>query len=166
MFTLTIQTDDITKFSSDPAHKGYMAGTVIAPALSAQPLSISNGLFNLFVVDDADPACKKMKYQMQLHSYDGKGYFFYGYKSVQDDAGFDLWKDTTVLYITVYEGNNASGEVVGKGILKIIPMDFATQMATVKALHSSNTLEALQAIKTFSTFFGSNLINTYFRKLF
>ena len=166
MFTLTIQSEDIDTFCSDPAHRGYMAGTVIAPGLSAQPLTVSNGLFNLFVIDEAEPDLKKMKYQMQLNSYDGKAYFFYGYKSVENDAGFDLWKDTTVLYITVYEGKDASGEIAGRGILKIIPVDFATQMATVKALNAANTFESLTAIKIFSQFFGSNVVSTYFRKFF
>ena len=64
---------------------------------------------------------------MQLNTYDGRQYYFYGYKKVEDDKGFDLWKDTTVLYVTVYDGkdNNAC---FGQGILKIVPMDFATQM--------------------------------------
>jgi len=166
LFTLTIQTEDITKFEADPQHKGYMAGTVIAPGLSSQPLTISNGLFNLFVTDEDDPSSKKMKYQMQLNTYDGRAYYFMGFKAVKDEAGFDLWKDTTVLYITVYEGNDATGDITGKGILKIAPLDFATQMTTVKALNTTTTMDSLQAIRTFATFFGSNVISTYFSKFF
>jgi cholesterol oxidase len=166
MFTLTVQAENIDSFVSEPNHQGYMAGTVIAPALSDKPLTISNGIFNLFVKDEQNPEHKKMKYQMQLNTYDGRQYYFYGYKKVEDDKGFDMWKDTTVLYITVFNGQDDSSPVLGKGILKIIPMDFATQMGTIKALNTKNKLESLMAIKSFSTFFGSNVVDTYFSKFF
>ena len=166
MFTLTIQAKDIDVFVVNEEHAGFMAGTVIAPALSDKPLTISNGIFNLFVKDQDDPGLKKMKYNMQLNTYDGRQYYFQGYKKVEDDKGLDMWKDTTILYITVFDGNDASAPVVGKGILKIIPMDFITQMGTIRALHTKNKMESLMAIKSFSTFFSSNVIDTYFGKFF
>ena len=166
MFTLTVQAEDIDLFMSDAEHKGFMAGSVIAPALSDKPLTISNGIFNLFVKDQDNPARKKMKYSMQLNTHDGRKYYFYGYKKVEHDKQFDLWKDTTVLYITVFDGSDASAPVLGKGILKIIPVDFATQMGTIKALNTKNKLDSLMAIKSFSTFFSSNVIDTYFGKFF
>lgn len=166
MFTLTIQADDIERFVVDPLHKALMAGSVIAPALSDKPLTISNGVFNLFVKDADNPDHKKMKYNMQLNTYDGRQYFFYGYKMVEDDRGFDLWTDTTVLYITVYNGKDADSPVLGKGILKIIPIDFATQMTTMKTLNTSNLFDSLKALKSFSSFFGSIVVSTYFSKFF
>ena len=45
-----------------------MAGTVIAPALSDKPLTINNGVFNLFVIDEDNPDHRKMKYNMQLNT--------------------------------------------------------------------------------------------------
>ena len=143
-----------------------MAGTVVAPALSQKPLTISNGIFNLFVKDADDPSHKKMKYNMQLNSYDGRQYCFYGYKKVEDDKAFDMWKDTTVLYITVHDGSDNTAPVLGRGILKIIPIDFATQMGTIKALHTKSKLQSLLAIKSFSTFSSSNIVDTYFSKFF
>ncbi len=166
MFTLTVQAPEIDRFVADDNHEGFMAGTVIAPALSAKPLTISNGIFNLFVTDEQQPDTKKMKYQMQLNTFDGRQLYFYGYKKVKDDGGFDMWEDTTVLYITVFNGQNDHAPVLGKGILKIIPMDFATQMGTIKALHTKNKMESLMAIKSFSTFFASNVCDTYFSKFF
>lgn len=192
LFTLTIQTGDIHTFVSSPRHQGAMAGTVIAPALSDRPLTISNGVFNLFVREgshagqhesaahsDSGAAAeagngaetkgapeKRMIYRMQLNTYDGRKYFFSGYKKIEDDRGFDLWKDTTMLYITVFDGTDENAPVLGKGILKIQPLDFITQMTTVKALNAANTLDALNAIKSFSMFFSEQVRNTYFSKLF
>ncbi|NEU09153.1 GMC family oxidoreductase [Flavihumibacter sp. R14] len=166
MFTLTVQAEDIDNFVNDETHTGFMAGTVIAPALSQKPLTISKGIFNLFVQDPDDPTHKKMKYSMQLNTYDGRQYYFYAYKQVEHDKAFDLWKDTTVLYITVFDGSDNSAPVLGRGILKIIPIDFATQMGTIKALHTKSKLQSLLAIKAFSTFFSNNVVETYFSKFF
>jgi len=166
MFTLTIQTDGTDTFASDPEHKGFMAGTVIASTLSDKPLTISNGLFNLFVRDEDNPDHRKMKYNMQLNTYDGRQYYFYGYKKVEDDKGFDLWKDTTVLYVTVYDGKDNTAPVLGKGILKIVPMDFATQMTTMKALNTTSLMDSIKALTAFSSFFSKNILETYFSKIF
>ena len=166
MFTLTVQAEDIDLFVNEPNHLGFMAGSVIAPALSDKPLTISKGIFNLFVKDEDNHENKKMRYNMQLNTYDGRQYFFYGYKKVEDDKNLDLWSDTTVLYITVFDGGDNSSPVLGKGVLKIIPIDFATQMGTIKALNTKNKLESLMAIKSFSTFFSNNIVDTYFSKFF
>lgn len=166
MFTLTIQTSDIDEFIANPQHRGTMAGTVIAPNISSQPMTISNGVFNLFEADEKELDCKKMVYQMQMNTFDGKHYFFYGYKKVKNDKGFDLWKDTSQLFVTIYNGNSIKDVILGKGYLRILPIDFATQMTTVKALNTSNTWDSLKAIKSFSRFFSQNIVDTYFSKLF
>ncbi len=166
LFTLTIQTGDIDAFLADPAHQGTMAGTVIAPVLSERPLMVSQGIFNLFVADPADPGMLKMNYSMRLHSKEGRVYYFSGYKAVRDDRGFDLWKDTTELFVTLYEGEDATAPVIGKGLLKIAPQDFAIQMTTMKAVNAANKLEGLQALKKFGGFFSSQVLETYFSKLF
>ncbi len=165
LFTLTIRTDDINQFAKDSQHEGRMAGTVVAPALSPNPLMVSNGIFNLFVKDADQPDMLKMKYRMNLHDEAGKSYFFDGYKAVKNDRGFDLWGDTSTLFITIYEGNDDSGKVLGKGKLTIAPTDFAIQMTTMKAVDTGGTLESLMALKTFSGVFSESVIKTYFRKL-
>lgn len=166
MFTLTIQTENINTFINDPLRKGYMAGTVIAPALSSKPLTISEGLFNLFVQDEENPVLKKMNYNMKLNSYDGRQYFFSGYKKVENDRGIDVWSDTSTLYISVYDGSDAQAPLVGRGILKIDPSDLVVQMTTMRAINTTNLLDSLNALKLFSTIFSKNIIDTYFRKLF
>jgi cholesterol oxidase len=165
LFTLTIETEDINTFIADPEHLGFMSGTVVAPALSPKPLTVSNGLFNLFVKDAEHPDHLKMKYNMQLNTYDGKQYYFNGYKKVDGNSPFDLWNDTTVLYTTIYE-DAAQTIVLGKGILKIAAQDFATQMTTMKALNTTSMLEKINAIAAFSKLFSQDIIDTYFKKYF
>lgn len=163
LFTLTIVTEPMDSFVKDPQHIGHMSGTVVAPALSDKPLTISNGLFNLFVKEEGDPQHLRMKYNMQLNTYDGKQYYFYGYKKVDGNSPFDLWKDTTVLYTTIYTDEGMTN-VLGKGILKIAAQDFATQMTTMKAVDTNSMTESLKALEPFAKFFSAEIIDTYFKK--
>jgi cholesterol oxidase len=166
LFTLTIQSGDMNGFLADPTHAGSMAGTVTLPALSSRPMMVSGGLFNLFVQEPGHPDHLKMKYSMQLNSREGKTFYFSGYKQIQDDKGPDLWQDTTRLFVTVYEGRDTSGAVAAKGILTIAPHDFAIQMTTLKVFNAHTEWDKLKILKEFSSFFGRNLVTTYFKKMF
>ena len=84
-----------------------------------------------------------------------------GYKVVRDDRGFDLWSDTTTLYVTVHEGTSDDGAVVGRGILKIRPRDFATQMRTFRITGAGSMARRLKATAAFGRFFAGSLYETY-----
>ncbi len=131
-FTLTVTSDDVATMLKDKNHEARLEGVVKAPSLSTKPLTISDGLFNLFVDEVADVPTKLMKYRMLMHSQEGKEYYFYGYKVVRDDKGFDMWKDTSTLFITVHDGRDETAPVAGKGILVIETADFTKQMTTMK----------------------------------
>jgi cholesterol oxidase len=161
-FTLTIQVDDIDAFVDDPAHLAGMAGTVVAPHLSTKALTVSGGVFNLFVKDPAKPSQKYMEYRFQMHSVEGDTYFFSGFKDVRDDPGFDVWKDLTVLYVTLYQGPDAHAPVLGKGMLKIEVGDFATQLTTMKPLHAKGLRQKTVALLAFGRLFGGDVLDTYF----
>jgi len=163
-FTLTIQVQDTDRFVADPDHEAGMVGTVTAPVLSAHPLSTSGGKFNLFVPSPGEPGRKKMKYEMLMHTTEGKTYFFKGYKDIYDDKGVDVWKDTTVLFISVYDGQDDSAPLLGKGMLKIEINDFRKQLTTMKALRAQSKKEELGAILKFGKLFAGNVWDTYFDK--
>ena len=60
----------------------------------------------------------------------------YGFKTVRDDPGLDVWRDTSTLYITLLRGHvppGEDGEVIGAGVLRILPADFAKQLITFRA---------------------------------
>ncbi len=158
-FVLTIVSRDVEKMVSEPGHRASILGTVIAPSLSPEPLTASDGLFQLFVKDEKDPNTRYMKYKMTLHSAEGKEFFFDGYKVVRDDKGFDMWEDTTTLYITVFEEDKKT--VVGKGILKIAPADFMKQITTVQAVNAKGLKDKAKAVATFSAFFSKEVLEIY-----
>jgi hypothetical protein len=59
-----------------------MAGTVLAPRLSAKPLTVNGGIFQLFVVNPDQVETRNMRYRMTLLSEEGKRWYFDGFKVV------------------------------------------------------------------------------------
>jgi cholesterol oxidase len=126
-------------------------------------MTVSDGIFNLFVNAAAATPTKLMKYTMNIHSEEGKDYFFYGYKLVNDDKGFDLWKDTSTLYITLHEGSDETSPVMAKGILIIEMTDFMKQMTTMKVLDATSKMEELRIMTAFGKYFSGSLYDIYIK---
>lgn len=160
-FILTIQSDDMEHMISDDQHPARMVGSVIAPALSDEPLTVIDGHFNLFVDHPTEPGTKNTKYRMKLTSETGDQFYFYGYKVLRDDFGPDMWSDTTTLYISVWQGEDDQGELLGKGILKIKPDDFMKLLTTMRATNAASVCDALKASARFGAFFTRVLHRTY-----
>jgi cholesterol oxidase len=160
-FTLTIVSQDLNDMLTNPAHQARMLGSVVAPVLSAKPLSVEEGSFNLFVVDPTNVETRNMVYRMKIRSEEGKVYYFHGYKIVRPNSVLDIWHDSSTLYITVYDGADESAPVLGTGILHILPVDFARQMTTMKVTNAPNLEQRLLGTVRFGEFFAGVLYQTY-----
>jgi len=160
-FILTIHVDDLDRLIADRDHEAPMSGTVKAPALSPRPLAVSEATFNLFNEDSEAIATNNMVYRMRLTAEDGREFWFHGKKLVHDDPGFDTWSDTTTLYVTLHEGTDESGPVIGKGILHISPTDLMRQLSTISAIGAEDAAEAVAAKAKFARFFALELVDTY-----
>jgi cholesterol oxidase len=102
-----------------------------------------------------------MKYQMTMKAADGRTWFFTGFKVVHPNPVWDIWHDTSTLYITVYDGADENAPVFGKGVLHILPADFAKQMTTLKVTNAANPIDALNQMARFGHFFAGVLFDTY-----
>ncbi|NQZ06130.1 MAG: GMC family oxidoreductase N-terminal domain-containing protein [Algicola sp.] len=160
-FTLSIISDDLDELVASPAHNASIIGTLNAPALSDDPLTVTNGVFNLFVRYPETPDTKHMNYNMQVTSTSGEAFYFSGYKVVKDSNITTMWHDTSTLYVTVHKGENAEGQIVGKGVLHIKPTDFLTQMTTMKVLNANSVEEKLKATVRFGKYFAGVLWQNY-----
>ncbi len=158
-FTLTIRSEDVDTFVKDKDHEAAMIGTMLVPKISNGPLMATDGVFNLFV--DSEGGHKKMLYSAKLTDQDGNEYYFEGFKDVFDDKGLDLWQDTTTLFITLYEGLDPKGKILGKGKLIIELGDFLKQMTTMKAINSDSLKESLSAQTKFGKYFAGKIFDTY-----
>ncbi len=160
-FTLTIISDNLDLMLTDENHRAKMVGTVTAPALSPEPLTVSDGEFSLFIVDPDEVATRRMVYRMKMTAEDGKIYYFNGFKLVHDQPGFDIWEDTTTLYITVHDGDRFNSPLLAQGILKIAPLDFMRQMSTLRVTNTNNLKQRLELTARFGYFFAGVLFDTY-----
>lgn len=160
-FTVTVISDDLEQMLHDESHQATLTGTISAPALSKTALTVTEGVFNLLTDDPDEIETRLMRYQMKLSSQEGQDYYLKGFKEIRDDPGFDLWSDTTTLYITIYEGENEGGPVFGKGVLKIRPRDFMKQMRTLKVTNTSSLAQCLKYNAQFGKFFAGRLFDTF-----
>ncbi len=159
-FVLTIISDNVENMLNDEQHEAEMIGTVLSKTLSSEPLTVTKGIFNLFVKDKKDDSILKMKYSMQMTSEDGEQYCFEGVKTIRNDPGFDLWEDTTTLFTTLYKGNNNTCPIVAKGILKIKPDDLKKQMMTVGVNNASGSESVKWKLK-FGRFFSESIFDVF-----
>jgi len=159
-FTLTITSSDLHQMLADPAHSAEITGAVTAPPLSAQPLTVVDGKFNLFVADPDNVETRLMRYRMRLAAHDGEQFFFDGFKVVRDDGPFRIWHNTSTLYTTISRDSEMQ-HPAGRGILRILPKDFAHQLTTIRATNARNERERLEAEGRFGRFFAGVLFETY-----
>ena len=159
-FTVTVTFRNLDAALASDTHEGTIVGTATAPALSSHPMAVAKGTFNLFVTDREGVETKQMRYTMRLLTEEGRHYYFVGVKRIHNDAGLDMWKDATTLFVDVYEDDREE-QVAAKGMLRIELVDFVRQMGTFRATHSGGLLQRLRTEAKFGRFFAGTLYDTY-----
>ncbi len=160
-FILTLASDNVDQVLSDPNHAAKIVGTITAPALSPDPLVVTDGTFNLFSHDEDQVETRNMRYRMKMTTQEGRTYYFDGFKVIRNDPGLDLWPDTTTLYITVHDGETDEAPVIGKGILTIDPIDFMRQIGTMQVRNADSLMDRLRTRAKFGKFFFGDLFEVY-----
>ena len=135
MFHLTIKIEGVNRFVTRPEHEARAEGWIQNANLGGRR-AVEKGVFNLFVHEN-DPTHKKMLYRLFFRDAKGNPYTLSGHKDIHDDPGFDVWSDTTTLYVRIYKGrveatDEDSAEVYACGILKIYILDFLKQLGTFR----------------------------------
>jgi cholesterol oxidase len=164
-FHLTIEVEDIESFATDPLRPATAVGYVECDALGGR-LPVEQGWFNLFV--DVEPGVKHMLYRLWFRDGVGHPVTMTGFKLVSDDAGFDVWKDTTTLFTRVLQGHVAEGDdeaaqAIASGIIIIRARDFAKQLTTFRA-GGPDLGTQLRALVKFGVIFVQQLADAYLRK--
>jgi cholesterol oxidase len=160
-FTVTIRSDDLDEMLTDPQHKASISGTVTAPVLSVQPMSVANGVFNLFIENPDEAETRNMRYALSFAGDKGSQFFLLGEKIIRNGPLLHVWHDTSTLFITLHDGSDAAAPVLGRGILRIEPADFLKQMTTLRVTNAQSHTEELSAIARFGSFFAGVLWESY-----
>ena len=109
---MTIKVDNMERFVLIPDHLAAVEGTV-SSAIGGDKRPIEGGMFNL-LVDTGDPSHKKMLYRLHFSDANGNPLTLSGFKDVHDDAGGDVWADTTTLFTHIYDGHETADQGSGR----------------------------------------------------
>jgi predicted acylesterase/phospholipase RssA len=151
----SIRIDDLDRFLNEPAHAGNLGGTIDFAPFGVGIPAIA-GVFNL--LEQTGPHLKEFIYQLEFQS-GGKAYYLDGRKYVRKDG--ELWKDTTTLHVTLHEGRDAGGPVVGAGTLTLGLSDFVRTLGTIRVHNARRTADSLAALERFGKFFLGELWDSY-----
>jgi cholesterol oxidase len=156
---LTVTFEDFEKLLREPASPGRLDGEVYVPTLSAFPLTVTGGEFRLFEPDRRRVETWNMRYSMRLTADEGRRrYRFEGVKVLHDDSGFDVWKDTTSLFVRILGEDNAA---LGAGILRVSLRDLLRNLRTVRVLREPSPAKRTAYVSRFLRLWASRLIHTY-----
>lgn len=160
-FVVTVIAEDADRLLREAAHEADLIGTLHLPAVSPDPLTVEGGRFNLFTDAPDKAATRQMEYRMPLTGADGARRYFHGRKLIHDDPGFDVWSDTTTLFVKIYAGADEGAPLAYEGTLRIDPFDFARQLTTMTVTNAPSLLARLNTMRKFGLFFAGRLFDTY-----
>lgn len=155
---VTIAWDDIHAVLQDPSREAVITGTVDAPALSPEPLRVTEGRFTLFEPDPSRVEAWFMRYRLTLRAAGGKEYFLDGYKDIRNHGARHAWADTTTLYTSIREAG--SGAEPGTGILHLKLTDL-TRLVRSITIEGVPQHERAEYRRAFLELFASELAHIY-----
>ncbi|ACB34138.1 Patatin [Leptothrix cholodnii SP-6] len=133
----TVHIEDLAAFITDPRHPAGLTGRIDFAPLGLVALPAESGRFGLVGPGGgADPA--HIAYELGfVHA--GQSYCLIGKKRFRTGGPWRLRADLTTLHTTLHKGVDASGAVVGTGVLHLGVADL---LRLLRSLHASNAPSA------------------------
>ncbi|MGH2552303.1 MAG: GMC oxidoreductase, partial [Chitinophagaceae bacterium] len=162
-FILVVDNDDIDTFVNSPSHGARLLGTVIAPALSPHPLTVTEGSFNLLVQDPQRERGRYLYYRYKMITREGKYYYFDGFRAIRKEKSYDgIWANMSIMYFTIHEGSSFEDPIIGTGILRLSVREFFTkQLGTLTANNSPVKKDARKLKKRFFLYFLGTMLKVF-----
>ncbi|MDQ3761006.1 MAG: SRPBCC family protein [Actinomycetota bacterium] len=165
---LRVEIDDLDAFFVDRQHRTVVSGYVDCGILGGV-LPIERG--SLMLLPETGPGrATTMEYRLDFADRTGRELTLIGIKTVRNDRGLDLWRDTTTLNIQLFlrqqDRNGTRAEDIQtpvlSGQLRLSPLSFLHQLTTFHA--TANTLLGrVRAVLAFDIFFLRRLAEIYLR---
>ena len=163
MVHLTIKTDDVNRFITDPQHVASASGYFKSDAFGGQR-EVEQGIFNLFV-DNGNPERKAMYYRLFFRDAKGNPFTLIGFKDVRSDNNSDVWTDTTTLFTRILKGHvgaeaDGGASIVAAGIIHIHFLDFLDELTTFR-VEGGSIADRASSLERFGSLFLSKLWDVY-----
>jgi cholesterol oxidase len=137
-YQATVRIDDLESFLSDPQHAATTTGVVDVAGLG-RALPIEEGRIELFCRREGR---KLIAYHLPFRQGERR-YLLRGEKYIQDDPGFDVWRDMTTLYAELLDLSSApEGPPIAVGILRIGPLSALGMLFTFRGAGLRSTASA------------------------
>ncbi|MBI5891697.1 MAG: alpha/beta fold hydrolase [Nitrosomonadales bacterium] len=154
---------DLALFLAEPAHAGSLSGEIDC-ALLGGVCPVQSGVFRL-LPDTADLDRKVMYYQLYATTPQQEPITFVGVKQVQNDAPFDMWSDTTTLYVNIFRGHvdpdrTAQATLWITGIIGLGVHDFLKVLGQLRATGPDGS-SSLGGLAQFGKYFAGKLWDVY-----
>jgi cholesterol oxidase len=145
---------DLGSFLRDPQHGADMTGVVDVAGLG-RGMPIEEGRIELFCRRDGR---KVIAYHLPFRQGERR-YLLWGEKYIQDDPGFDVWKDMTTLYAELLDlSSPPESPPIAVGILRIGPLSALRMLFTFRGAGVWGTANA---VLRFLLFASRELRDTY-----
>jgi cholesterol oxidase len=154
----SISIADLDQFIQNPQHPGDLLGTIDFTSFSTNILCDS-GVFNLF--RSGNKAGEKLMIYELGFLFNGQRYYLAGKKLIEHDHGPEVLQETTTLYTVLHQSADASGPVMGAGILHLGAKQLTDLMKTINVTGAESTFQSVQAVAKFLRFFFGELWHTY-----
>ncbi|HYD93900.1 MAG TPA: alpha/beta fold hydrolase [Noviherbaspirillum sp.] len=160
---VSVSIADLQDFLDQSGHAGTLSGYVDC-ALLGGACTVQSGTFRL-MPDTADRDRKVMYYQVRCTAPSGERFTFVGNKQVQHGAPFDLWHDTTTLFVNVFDGHvdpaqPAQARVRATGIISLGLSDFMKVLRGLRAVDAQGNA-SIAGLAAFGKFFAGKLWEVY-----
>ncbi len=155
---LTIAYPDIAALLRDQATPARVSGTVIAPALSTDELTVVGGTFRLFVPQPDLVEMFHMMYELDLLTTDDRRYKLRGRKVLRERGALSAWRDSTTLFAEI---SDADGRIVGVGGMRVGFFDFLRQLMTMRATGEASRRKRGRYRLEFQWMFTRKFLNLY-----
>jgi len=152
-YRATARINDLESFLRDPQHAADMTGVVDVAGLG-RGMPIEEGRIELFCWREGR---KIIAYHLPFRQGERR-YLLRGEKHIEDDPGFDVWKDMTTLYAELVDLSAAGGPPIAMGILRIGPLSALRMLFTFRGAGGRATASA--ALR-FLLFASRELRDTY-----
>jgi cholesterol oxidase len=153
-----IDIHDVYRFIEDPQHFTPITARIDFPPMGMN-IPTTNAIFNLFRPSE-DPKTKYFVYEAAFE-HNGESYYLAGKKFVHDDRGFDMWADITTNFTLLHKGKDATGPVVGAGIIYIKRQQLLDLIPTFRATNTSGPVESLKVLADFGRFNLGEIWDSY-----
>lgn len=164
---LTISTDNVDRFVTDPGHVASVTGQVNSDLVGGSR-DLVGGSFNLFV-DDGDPTRKEMRYRLHFTDAQDRPLTLVGVKTVNSGDPLRVWPETTTLHTHVLRGHvgpeeDDHAETFAAGVIRLGVPDFLWELTTFR-LGGHSLAARAGGLAKFGVLFLGKLWDVYARPI-